>query len=273
MCAFSGPRRLLLAGRGAARAIAAPVLAVLIPNSSWAQERCEPAAARVVSVQGTVELQRQGTAAWTVLALDQALVPGRQHPRRGGEPGGAGARQQLDAAARSAHDAGPARRRRGTAIPAPAALRRGLFLQPSAARARGRDPVRQRRRRGHRVPGPRRRGSGRGGHARRPGAVVEPRRRAAGRKRGCGGCGRGRGAGADDRRAPARCGRLGAVLPAGAGALWPSARRGRAGCRRACRRRSTASPRTTTRARSQRSMPCPRPRAMPATGPTAPACC
>ena len=85
-------------------------------------------------------------------------------------------------------------------------------------------PVRQRRRRGHRVPGPGRRGSGRGGHARRPGAVAESARRVAGGERRCRAGPGGRGAGADDRRAAARCGGMGAVLPADPGGARRAAR-------------------------------------------------
>src|SRR5690606_3762188 len=52
------------------------VLAALIPGAGQAQERCEPPAARVVSVQGTVELRPAGTDAWTPAMLDDALCIG-----------------------------------------------------------------------------------------------------------------------------------------------------------------------------------------------------
>ena len=51
-------------------------LTLAVPSASWAQERCEPVAACVVSVQGTVELQRVGTAVWAVATLDEALCLG-----------------------------------------------------------------------------------------------------------------------------------------------------------------------------------------------------
>ncbi|MGH6899552.1 MAG: FecR family protein, partial [Geminicoccaceae bacterium] len=52
------------------------MLAVLSPGAARAQERCEPAAARVVSVQGTVELQRAGAAVWMAASLDDELCLG-----------------------------------------------------------------------------------------------------------------------------------------------------------------------------------------------------
>jgi tetratricopeptide (TPR) repeat protein len=60
----------------AVEAITLPALAMLISSASLAQERCEPAAARVVSVQGTVELQRAGAAVWMAATLDEALCLG-----------------------------------------------------------------------------------------------------------------------------------------------------------------------------------------------------
>lgn len=76
MRVFSSSRRFSLAVRGAACAIAGPVVAALSPNASWAQDGCEPAAARVVSVQGTVELQRAGATLWVAATLEQTLCLG-----------------------------------------------------------------------------------------------------------------------------------------------------------------------------------------------------
>ncbi|HZA66260.1 MAG TPA: FecR family protein, partial [Geminicoccaceae bacterium] len=49
---------------------------MLISNAGSAQERCEPAAARVVSAQGLVELQHAGTAVWATVTLDELLCLG-----------------------------------------------------------------------------------------------------------------------------------------------------------------------------------------------------
>ena len=49
---------------------------MLIPGAGHAQQRCEPPAARLVSLQGTVELQRAGTNVWTPATLGQALCLG-----------------------------------------------------------------------------------------------------------------------------------------------------------------------------------------------------
>ena len=70
------PSRYLATPWRAVPALALPVLAMLGPSASWAQERCEPAAARIVSVQGTVELQPAGAAVWAAATLDQALCFG-----------------------------------------------------------------------------------------------------------------------------------------------------------------------------------------------------
>jgi tetratricopeptide (TPR) repeat protein len=58
------------------QAIALPALAMLIPSASWGQERCAPAAARVISVQGTVELQSAGATTWMAATLDRTLCLG-----------------------------------------------------------------------------------------------------------------------------------------------------------------------------------------------------
>jgi tetratricopeptide (TPR) repeat protein len=50
--------------------------AVLISSAGHAQERCEPAAARVVSAQGLVERQHAGTAVWAAVTLDEPLCLG-----------------------------------------------------------------------------------------------------------------------------------------------------------------------------------------------------
>ena len=49
---------------------------MLIPGAGHAQQRCEPPAARLVSLQGTVELQRAGTNVWTPATLGEALCLG-----------------------------------------------------------------------------------------------------------------------------------------------------------------------------------------------------
>jgi tetratricopeptide (TPR) repeat protein len=56
--------------------MALSMLTILMPRAGLAQERCEPAAGRVVSAQGTVELQRQGTAVWAVVTLEELLCLG-----------------------------------------------------------------------------------------------------------------------------------------------------------------------------------------------------
>jgi tetratricopeptide (TPR) repeat protein len=76
MVAISASSRFFRAFGCALQAITLPAVAVLSPSATWAQERCEPAAARVVSVQGTVELQRAGVAAWSAAMLDEALCLG-----------------------------------------------------------------------------------------------------------------------------------------------------------------------------------------------------
>jgi tetratricopeptide (TPR) repeat protein/opacity protein-like surface antigen len=52
------------------------VLTMLVPGAGEAQERCEPPAARVVSLQGAVELRLAGTDAWTPATLGEALCLG-----------------------------------------------------------------------------------------------------------------------------------------------------------------------------------------------------
>jgi tetratricopeptide (TPR) repeat protein len=70
----------LLASRilptGARRAGWALVLTMLMPGVGQAQERCEPPAARVVSLQGTVELRLAGTDVWAPATLGEALCLG-----------------------------------------------------------------------------------------------------------------------------------------------------------------------------------------------------
>jgi tetratricopeptide (TPR) repeat protein len=52
------------------------VLTMLMPGAGEAQERCEPPAARVVSLQGAVELRLAGTDVWTPATLGEALCFG-----------------------------------------------------------------------------------------------------------------------------------------------------------------------------------------------------
>jgi tetratricopeptide (TPR) repeat protein len=52
------------------------VLTMLMPGAGQAQERCEPAAARIVSLQGAVEVQLAGTNVWTPATLGDALCLG-----------------------------------------------------------------------------------------------------------------------------------------------------------------------------------------------------
>src|SRR5919106_486868 len=73
MCAILPSKRLFLA---VCCAICATGPAVLISNAGSAQERCEPAVARVVSAQGLVELQHAGTAVWATVTLDELLCLG-----------------------------------------------------------------------------------------------------------------------------------------------------------------------------------------------------
>jgi tetratricopeptide (TPR) repeat protein/opacity protein-like surface antigen len=49
---------------------------LLSSGAGHAQAPCEPAAARVVSIQGTVELKRAGTDVWTAAMLDEGLCIG-----------------------------------------------------------------------------------------------------------------------------------------------------------------------------------------------------
>ena len=233
---------------------------------------CEPPDARLVSIQGTVELKRAGTDVWTAAMLEEAFCIGDTLRVGAASRAGLALANEFDLAGGSGHHGPAAPRRRGGALAAQSADRGDLFLQPSAARAGGRHAVRQRGRGGHRVPGPGRRGARRGGDARRPGAAAESPGRAARRERPGGGDPRGRRAGADDRGAPARRRGLGAVLSADP--------------RRARRRRRAAPPvaaRTAGRDRAgrrqrlrrracKRSRRCPRRRAMRATIPIGPAC-
>ena len=179
----------LLASRSFHRAArcagCAVVLAMLIPGAGHAQQRCEPPAARLVSLQGTVELQLAGTNVWTPATLGQALCLGDALRVGRASRAALALANDFDLAPRRAHDAAAARRRRGTALADRSDPGRRLLLQPSPARARGRHAVRQRRRGGHRVPGAGRRRARRGGDARRPGAAAQSAGRAAGRERRC----------------------------------------------------------------------------------------
>jgi len=64
-----------MATLGAQVAVAAMLVLASI-RASQAAERCEPAVARVVSIQGLVEVQPAGTADWVVAALDDRLCFG-----------------------------------------------------------------------------------------------------------------------------------------------------------------------------------------------------
>ena len=271
-CGCLPARRFCRISRCAACALALPMLTVAVPGASRAQERCEPVAARVVSVQGTVELQRAGIARMVGRDARRGTVPRRYGQGGPSQPRCPRARQRFPAQARPGHHACLPEHHRRTSLVARSDLRRRVLFQPSAARARCRYPLRQRRRRGHRVPGPGRGRPGRGGHARRPGAAAESRRASCAwpramplwcwrtrRQRRC--SSRARAMPWPGRCTIRRCWRR-----------WPSGARGPAPCRPACRPRSMRWPRTTTRSRSTRSTPCPRPRVTPAIGPTAPGC-
>src|SRR5918995_25546 len=52
------------------------LLVLLSSGAAHAQAPCEPPAARVVSIQGTVELKRAGTDLWTPAMLEEALCIG-----------------------------------------------------------------------------------------------------------------------------------------------------------------------------------------------------
>ena len=65
----------LLSHRGlSASAVAWPLL--VPPGLVQAQALCEPPDARLVSIQGTVELKRAGTDVWTAAVLEQAFCLG-----------------------------------------------------------------------------------------------------------------------------------------------------------------------------------------------------
>jgi hypothetical protein len=66
--------RLLLYRGLSASALAWPLL--VLPSSTQAQVVCEPPDARLVSIQGTVELKRAGTDVWTAALLEQAFCIG-----------------------------------------------------------------------------------------------------------------------------------------------------------------------------------------------------
>src|SRR5687768_9291923 len=54
----------------------ATMVAVTSIRASEAVERCEPSVARIVSIQGLVEVQPPGTADWVVAALEDRLCVG-----------------------------------------------------------------------------------------------------------------------------------------------------------------------------------------------------
>jgi tetratricopeptide (TPR) repeat protein len=63
--------------KGLAALVSAIVLIYLaLLESAVAQEACEPAVGRIISVQGTVEVRREGTAAWRRAGLEQLLCRG-----------------------------------------------------------------------------------------------------------------------------------------------------------------------------------------------------
>jgi tetratricopeptide (TPR) repeat protein len=73
---FTGSGGILLCRGLSASAVALPLLVLLNSGPGHAQAPCEPPAARVVSIQGTVELKRAGTDVWTPVMLEQALCIG-----------------------------------------------------------------------------------------------------------------------------------------------------------------------------------------------------
>ena len=160
---------------------------MLIPGAGHAQQRCEPPDARLVSIQGTVELKRAGTDVWTAAMLEQAFCLG--DTLRVGAASRAALALANDSTLRLDQRTTLQLRRGAEERRSLLDLLLGgdLLLQPSAARARGRHAVRQRGRGGHRVPGPGRRRARRGGDARWPGAAAESAGRAARRERRCGG--------------------------------------------------------------------------------------
>src|SRR5918992_1667808 len=68
--------RLLLRRVLSASTVTLCLLVLLSSGPARAQGPCEPPAARVVSVQGTVELKRAGTDVWTPAMLEEALCIG-----------------------------------------------------------------------------------------------------------------------------------------------------------------------------------------------------
>src|ERR687892_940813 len=68
--------RLLLRRGLSACPITLWLLVLLTSDPGHAQAPCEPPAARVVSIQGTVELKRAGTDVWTPVMLEEALCIG-----------------------------------------------------------------------------------------------------------------------------------------------------------------------------------------------------
>jgi len=63
--------------KGFAALVSAIVLIFLaLLESAVAEEACEPTVGRIISIQGTVEVQREGTAAWRPAGLEQLLCRG-----------------------------------------------------------------------------------------------------------------------------------------------------------------------------------------------------
>jgi ferric-dicitrate binding protein FerR (iron transport regulator) len=76
MSATTRTGRFLLCRGSPGSAVALPLLVLLISAPGRAQEPCVPPDARVVSLQGTVELRRSGTDLWTPAALNAPLCLG-----------------------------------------------------------------------------------------------------------------------------------------------------------------------------------------------------
>ena len=74
MRSWTGFARLSFYRGFSASAFAWPLLA--LPVSAQAQAFCEPPDARLVSIQGTVELKRAGTDVWTAAMLEQSFCIG-----------------------------------------------------------------------------------------------------------------------------------------------------------------------------------------------------
>ena len=254
--------------------IVAAVMATALASlrASEAAERCEPAVARIVSIQGLVEVQPAGAADWVVAALDDRLCFGdtirvgefaraalalannsvlrfdqRTTLRLAGEV--ESGRSLLDLLFGDVHFFSHRPRALEVDTPIANAAAEGTEFLVRARPERTEVVMLDGRVRLTTAEGEVLLASGDGG-----------------------GCGRGRGAAARGRGAAAGCGRLGALLPAGAGAAGRG--RGAAGAAAGSAARARAGRgQRLCRARWPRSTRCRKRRAMPAITPTARACC